>query len=205
MTPFYCFAYWVTRVIFGMVYHITYIGREKVPAAGGYLIVANHGYFKDPVILAHGLRRQVYFMAKQEFFQNFFLRHLFSWLGVFPVNRGAGDMGAIHKGVELIREGRLVALFPEGGRNRSGGPMKAKSGAALIARQTKADIIPCGISFGGGKGFRARLTVRFGDPIPYGALGFEDEENPASLRRVSKLIAGEVNRLREDLHEDSDG
>lgn len=202
MTPFFCFAYWVTKIVFAICFKVTYIGREKVPDTGGYLIVANHNYLKDPLLLAHSARRQIYFMGKQEFFDHPFMGVLLRWLGAFSVDRGAGDMTAINRGVELIKEGRLVGLFPEGTRRPAGSPMKAKSGAALIARQTGADVIPCGISYGDRKGFRARLTVRYGDPIPYSALGFEDEMNPSSLRKASKLIAAEVNKLREDLNED---
>lgn len=203
MTPFYWFGYWVTKILYLILYHVTYEGQEKVPAAGGYLIVANHRFLKDPLLLAHGLRRQVYFMGKKEFFQNPFLRVIFTWLGVFPVDRGSGDMGAIGRGVELVRQGKLVGLFPEGTRNRAGGPMKPKSGAAFIARQTGADIIPCGLIFQeGSRGFRARITVRYGDPIPYESLGFTDEASPSSLRKASKIIMGEVNKL---LGEDAPG
>lgn len=204
MTPFYRFALELTRLAFFLFYKVTYIGREKIPAAGGYLIVANHQCMKDPFLVAHGARRQVYFMAKQEYFGPF-TGWLFRWVGAFPVDRGTGDLGAIDRAAQLIQEGRLVGLFPEGTRNRTVGPMKAKSGAALIARQTKADIIPCGISFDDSRGFRSRMTVCFGDPIPYESLGFEDQESPASLRKVSKRIAQAVNDLRTDLPKEPPG
>ena len=198
MTPFYCFAYWVTKILYSILYHVEYQGQEKVPAQGGYLVVANHRFLKDPIILAHGLRRQVYFMGKMEFFRNPFLGRIFTWLGVFPVDRGAGDMSAIYRGEELIRQGKLVGLFPEGTRNRTGGPLRPKSGVALIARQTGADVIPCALIFGQRKGFRSHMVVRYGDPIPYEALGFSDEVNPSSLRKASKLIMAEINRLLEE-------
>ena len=115
-------------------------------------------------------------------------------LGVFPVNRGAGDMSAINRAVELVQTGHLVGIFPEGTRNRTGGPMKPKSGAALIARQTGADVLPCALLFGERRGFRSRITVKIGPVIPYGELGFEGEER-SSLRRASKLIMGRINAL----------
>lgn len=204
MTPFFALAYWVTKILYMILYNVSYEGREKVPDTGGYLIVGNHQYLKDPLILAHGVRRQIYFMGKKEYFDTPLLGVLFSWLGAFSVDRGAGDMNAIGRGVELIRQGKLVGLFPEGTRNKAGGPMKPKSGAALIARQTGADIIPCALIFDGSRGFRARMTVRYGDPIPYASLGFEDEIQPASLRRVSKLIASEINKLKGEEQADED-
>lgn len=195
MTPFYAFAWWVTRVLFALLYNIRIEGRENIPREGGALVVCNHRFLKDPVVLAHAIpRRQLFFMSKAEWFDNKPFGFLLRMLGVFPVNRGAGDMTAVNHAVELVKEGRLVGIFPEGTRNRSGGPMRPKSGAAFIARQTGADVLPCALLFGERRGFRARITVKIGPVIPYGELGFEGEGR-SSLHRASKLIAGRINAL----------
>ena len=115
-------------------------------------------------------------------------------LGAFPINRGEGDLDAIGKAVGLVQAGHLVGIFPEGTRNRTGGPMRPKSGTAFIARQTGADILPCALVFGERRGFRSRITVKIGPVIPYRELGFEGEER-TSLRRASKLIMGRINTL----------
>lgn len=195
MTPFYAFAWFVTRVIWAVLFDVTYEGRENIPKTGGALVVCNHRFLKDPLLLAHGFsRRQLFFMAKAEWYKNKPFGMLLRWLGAFPVNRGEGDLSAIDHAVELVKGGRLVAIFPEGTRNRTGGPMRPKSGTAFIARQTGADIIPCAIIFGEKRGFREKITVKIGQVIPYQELGFEGEER-TSLRRASKLIMGRVNDL----------
>lgn len=196
MTPFYAFAWFVTRVIWAVLFDVTYEGKENIPASGGALVVCNHRFLKDPLLLAHGFtRRQLWFMAKAEWFQNGPFGMLLSWLGAFPVNRGEGDLSAIDRAVELVKNGKLVAIFPEGTRNRTGGPMRPKSGTAFIARQTGADVIPCALIFGEKRGFfREKITVRIGKVIPYQELGFEEEAR-TSLRRASKLIMGRVNDL----------
>lgn len=195
MTPFYAFARAVTRAVFAVLYDVRFEGRENIPKDGGGLVVCNHRFLKDPVVLAHAFpNRQLYFMSKAEWFQNKPFGWLLGALGAFPVNRGAGDLDALGHAVELVEQGHLVGIFPEGTRNRTGGPMKPKSGTAFIARQTKADIIPCAILFGERRGFRSKVTVRIGEVIPYGELGFEEEER-TSLRRASKLIMGRINAL----------
>ena len=195
MTPFYAFAWWVTRIIWAVLYDIRVEGRENIPKEGGALVVCNHRFMKDPIVLAHAIpRRQVFFMSKAEWFDNKALGLLLRTLGVFPVNRGAGDMSAIDHAVELVKGGQLVGIFPEGTRNRTGGPMKPKSGTAFIARQTGADILPCALLFGERQGFRSRITVKIGPVIPYRDLGFQGEER-TSLRRASKLIMGRINAL----------
>lgn len=196
MKAFYTFAWWVTRVLFAILYDIRIEGRENIPAKGGALVVSNHRFLKDPVVLAHAFppRRQLHFMSKAEWFDNKAFGLLLSALGVFPVNRGQGDMTAINRAEELVSGGHLVGIFPEGTRNRTGGPMKPKSGAAFIARQAHADILPCALLFGERRGFRSRITVKIGQLIPYEELGFQSEER-VSLRRASKLIMNRINAL----------
>lgn len=195
MTPFYAFAWFVTRMIWAVLFNVTYEGTENIPKTGGALVVCNHRFLKDPLLLAHGFsRRQLHFMAKAEWFQNKPLGMLIGWLGAFPVNRGEGDLSSLDHAAKLVRDGKLVAIFPEGTRNRSGGPMRPKSGTAFIARQTGADIIPCALIFGEKRGFREKITVRIGKVIPYQELGFAEEER-TSLRRASKLIMGRINDL----------
>lgn len=195
MTPFYAVAWAVTRVIWAVLYDIRIEGRENIPAKGGALVVCNHRFLKDPIVLAHAIAgRQVYFMSKAEWFDNKPFGFLLRMLGGFPVNRGEGDMSAINHAMDLVKRGCLVGIFPEGTRNRTGGPMKPKSGTAFIARQTGADILPCALLFGERRGFRSRITVKIGPVIPYGDLGFEGEER-SSLRKASKLIMGRINTL----------
>lgn len=195
MTPFYAFAWFVTKIIWAILFDVKYEGRENIPENGGALVVCNHRFLKDPLLLAHAFtRRQLFFMAKAEWFKNGPFGMLLRWLGAFPVNRGEGDLSAIDHAVELVKSGRLVGIFPEGTRNRTGGPMRPKSGTAFIARQTGADVLPCALIFGEKRGFREKITVKIGKVIPYGELGFE-EEGRTSLRRASKMIMGRINAL----------
>ncbi len=195
MRSFYAFARMVTRLIFAVLYDVRFEGQENIPAQGGALVVCNHRFAKDPVVLSHAFpHRQIFFMSKAEWFQHKPLGLLLGALGAFPINRGEGDFGAIDHAVELVKEGHLLGIFPEGTRNRTGGPMKPKSGAAFIARQTGADVLPCALLFGERRGLRSSITVKIGPLIPYRELGFEEGER-VSLRRASKLIMGRINTL----------
>ena len=71
MRPFYAFARMVTRLIFAVLYDVRFEGQENIPAQGGALVVCNHRFAKDPVVLSHAFpHRQIFFMSKAEWFQH---------------------------------------------------------------------------------------------------------------------------------------
>ena len=90
-------------------------------------------------------KEQIHFMAKAELFKNGLFRVVLGSAGVFAVDRGKGDMGAINKAQSLIKEGKILGIYPEGTRHTEGAPRRAKSGVAYIAMDTNADILPVSV------------------------------------------------------------
>ena len=83
-------------------------GRSYVPEKGGLIVVSNHCSIMDPVIVGAVLPRKLYYMAKEELFKVPFLRKLIISLGAFPVRRGEGDVRALSKIVDLVKDGKEV-------------------------------------------------------------------------------------------------
>ncbi len=121
-------------------------GVENVPQAGGLLIVSNHLANIDPLIVGMCFRRELHFMAKAELFRNPLLTRLITSLHTFPVRRGEPDRAALRHAEGLLREGRVVAVFPEGHRSVAGAVQDSKGGIALIARRGNAPILPVAIT-----------------------------------------------------------
>src|SRR2546423_14171289 len=124
-------------------------GTEHLPE-GGFVLAANHTSNFDPWPLALPLfpRRQLRFMAKSELF-NPILKPILLGGGAFPVRRGEADLEAIRRAVELVRDGEIVVMFPEGTRRRKGLRKKhearAHTGAARIALAAGAPLVPAAI------------------------------------------------------------
>ena len=173
------------------VFKMRYEGLEHIPQCGGYILACNHRSNFDPIILAHKIPLHVRYLAKAELVKNRFFGFIMKGLGIIPVKRGEGDTGALESAAEVIHSGGVLGMFPEGKRSKDGVPLRPRSGTALIAGQTGADILPVAISYSKGVRFRGPVTVRFGPLIPNDQLGVS-LESPATVRVASKLIMGNI-------------
>ncbi len=166
--------YTLVRTAFFVLYRvffrlrIEYIGEE--PKTGPALLIANHASLLDPPLTVCPFKRPVYFMAKEELFRIPVLGSILSRLRVFPVRRGQADRKAIRRALEILKEGHLLAMFPEGTRSKDGRLKKAEPGAAMFALRSKAPVIPVALINTDKilkKGsFFAPLEVRVGKPVP---------------------------------------
>lgn len=190
----YTFAVPIAKFIMSLKYKLRYEGKENLPKTGAYIVSANHLTSFDPVLLAMNSGRVIHFMAKYETFEKPFRRFFLTHFNSFPVKRGSSDKSSIEYAIRLIKNGEVIGIFPEGTRNKEGGePQKAKSGVALIAKATNADVVPCSIHIGEKKGFRRPCTVRYGKLIKFEDLGFSDgARSTAEIRNASRIIFDET-------------
>jgi len=190
--------YRIIRAIVGVIARLLFVfkfeGTQNIPDSGGFILACNHQSAIDPIFLAIACRRQINFMAKQELFANPLLAWLLTKLGVFHVNRGAGDMQAISHALELVDSGEILGIFPEGTRSRDGKLQRAKSGTAYVARMTGCSVMPCAIIRSGKRKVFTGITIRFGELIPNKDLGFA-EDSPSSLKKASKIIMAGISQL----------
>ena len=201
----YHLLFWPLAAFFWLLFHLLFrlrvSGVENVPA-GGAIIAPNHQSFFDIPLVAmvlalHG--RRTYFMAKSELFRN----PVFAWiihnLLAFPVRRGAPDRMAIRYAIDRLKQGELVAIFPEGTRSKTGQLKEAEAGLSLIAARAQEPIVPEGI-----KGTRQMFSrekilptveIHFGEPINVQAAESADGEKPADIGvQVMQAIAGLTGR-----------
>jgi 1-acyl-sn-glycerol-3-phosphate acyltransferase len=170
------FRPWVCRL------HIE--GRENVPLDGGVIIACNHPGELDVVVLGYASPRQIYFMAKEELFRvHSFLTWWLYRVGAFPVRRGRQDVQAITTSIEIVRQGKALGMFPEGTRDRDRGLTRGRTGAVRIALEVGVPIVPAaviGVSRLNREWKnplrRPLVTVRFGKPIRFPAIGKANAE-----------------------------
>ena len=122
------------------------VGRENAPTEGPLIVASNHLNNADPPVVALAFSRFPTFMAKREMLSWPILGPGFRIFGAFPVRRGGADLSAIRAATEVVNEGRMLVMFPEGTRSRTGGLTKGHPGTALIALRTGAPIVPVAVT-----------------------------------------------------------
>ena len=198
MNPLYFIGRCILLPIYKLMFFYKVNGKKNLPKKGAYIICSNHLSNHDPIMLGVSLSRQVYYMAKAELFKNPFGAMVIKWLGAFPVERGAGDGKAINEAEEVIKKGRLLGIFIDGTRSKTGEFLRPKSGASIIAYQMNVPVIPVCIT-PKNKKYRLfqKVTVSIGEPMTPKALGLE-KGTPEEYRNASRMIMGEIKKMREN-------
>jgi 1-acyl-sn-glycerol-3-phosphate acyltransferase len=142
----YRFIYPIVNWLARVVADVTITGAERMPRGVGVLVVSNHLTNFDPLIISMCFKRELHYMAKVELYRNPLLAWLLSHLNAFPVRRGEADRAALRRAEELLRSGRVVALFPEGHRARDAAVQPSKGGIALLARRANVPILPVAVT-----------------------------------------------------------
>ncbi|MBT2689995.1 1-acyl-sn-glycerol-3-phosphate acyltransferase [Bacillus sp. ISL-47] len=188
----YSFAKAVVYGALKPVYRFEVIGRENFPSDGGVLLCSNHIDNLDPPVVGINAPRPVHFMAKEELFNVPVLGKIFPHLNAFPVKRGMSDREALRKGLGILKEGKVLGLFPEGTRSKTGQLGKGLAGAGFFALRSEAHVMPCAI-IGPYKAF-SKLKVVYGKPIEMKEL----RERKASAEETTEFIMEEIRKLIEE-------
>ncbi|MDW4574430.1 lysophospholipid acyltransferase family protein [Microbacterium sp. M3] len=205
------FVYFLGRVVlrplFWVMYRPRIVGRGNVPARGPVLLASNHLAALDTVIIPTSAARPVQFLIKSSYFTGSgvlgrFKRWFFTSIGGVPVYRATGRdaRAALDAGSSILRAGSVFAVFPEGTRSRDGKLHEGHGGAAWMARDTGAAVVPVGlIGTGTVKPLshllpgRPRLEVHFGEPLDLTDL--EGVPDGKARREITERMMAAIARL----------
>ncbi len=196
----------VYRVLRGIVrgflvlwFHPTVSGREQVPASAAAILAPVHRSFLDFAFAVMVTDRKVFFMAKDSLWRSRFLGRLLVTLGAFPVHRESADREAVRHAEEVLRQGQLLVLFPEGARQEGPEVRPLLEGATFLAARVGAPVVPLGI--GGSdrampKGRRFPKPVRVhlvvGEPMPAPARSAGGRVSRSGVHAATEDLRGRI-------------
>ncbi|MDD2214430.1 MAG: lysophospholipid acyltransferase family protein [Oscillospiraceae bacterium] len=170
----------VRRIVAGfmkLAFRVRIEGLDHLPSGGPAIIIANHSSYFDIPLIHVFVKPWIYFVAKLELFKPGFPRRFLAWWGAIPLNREHVSLQAARDILGLLRQGRILCIFPEGTRLKPDSDRRMyppKTGVYHFARKTGARIVPMGIA----ADFRFRQPVRL-TIGPSFTLKDLQQENPA--------------------------
>ncbi len=203
--------YWVFKAILKPIllglYSIQPEGRENIPKKGPAIIAANHLSFLDsffiPLVVQ---RRKVTYLAKADYFKSWKTAWFFNMVGQIPTERegGAKSEQALNAALEVLKEGKLLGIYPEGTRSPDARLYRGRTGVARLALQAGVPVIPTGLigtrevmpidkklpNFTG----RLPVRVRFGNPLDFSRYAGRERDRFA-LRSITDEIQYEIMQL----------
>ncbi len=129
-----------------LVYRLEIHGKENIPKTCNFIVAANHLSTLDPPLVCSLFNCGVAYMAKKELFENFFMRWWLDWLGAFAVDREKLGVSTIKTVKAITKTDWVLGIFPQGTRQEPGEISHLTKGFASIAKSTKCDILPVGIT-----------------------------------------------------------
>ncbi len=162
----------IALVIFFVGARVRLRGRYNVPRKGPYIIAANHLAWTDIPLVPAYLPGKVHYMAKEELFRGK-LGWLVRFMSAFPVKRGEADRQALSTASTLLKQNKVLIIFPEGTRSKTQKMAKANDGLGMIALRSGVPVIPVAVwgSEHALKKFGAEVTISYGKPVVFKPKG----------------------------------
>jgi 1-acyl-sn-glycerol-3-phosphate acyltransferase len=137
----------VVYAVASLLFRLRYRHADRIPAAGGVLLVANHVSVLDPLAcgrLVWDSGRVPHFLAKESVFKGL-AGTILRAAGQIPVSRGtSAASSSVHAAKAMLDDGGVVVIYPEGSvtRDPDWWPMQSRSGVARLALTTEAVVLP---------------------------------------------------------------
>ena len=192
-----------SRLVLRVIFRYEGRGMENLPEGGFVLAAGHHSNFDPwPLGIAISDRHVVRYMAKSELFWwplSFFMRGM----GAFRVRRDEGDRDALATARQLLREGNVIGMFPEGTKRTKGllrrREAKPHTGAARIALGAGVPLVPAGLAGTDRLSRLAKLKVAYGAPVPVddlAGLGHREAARIATERLMERIYELEAELAR---------
>ncbi len=173
-----------SRIVF-FTYRTKIYRKENLVTNGRTIAICNHLKLTDPIIVFSMFKRQVNFIAKAEMFKIKIIKFFITRIGAFPVERDKNDLKAVKNCLNVLNNDKILGIFPEGTRSKTGELLKFEPGIAVFAIKTKSPIIP--IVFHGKYSLFNRAKITVGEKFELSQF-YEKKLTPEILNEAINIV-----------------
>ncbi|MGA0210484.1 MAG: lysophospholipid acyltransferase family protein [Pontimonas sp.] len=207
--------HWVIGPLLTTVFRPWVTGLENVPRTGPIIVVCNHLSFVDSIFLPLMIDRQMAFLAKSDYFtgkglKGWLVRFFMTSAGQLPIDRtgGKASEASLNAGLQILAEGGVLAIYPEGTRSPDGRMYRGRTGVARMILEAHVPVIPAAVigtekvmPLGSTIPKVHKVGVVIGKPLDFSR--FEGMESDRFvLRSITDEIIYEMNKLSEQEYVD---
>lgn len=173
---------------------------ERTPLHGPLILAANHESYIDPVVIGSAVSREVHYLAREPAFRFPVLGDILRCFNAIPIDQENSASSGLKAGIEVLRGGQALVLFPEGSRTFDGNLQPFRSGVGLIVAKAKTPVLPIRL-FGLHKAYGRhlllprprRISIKIGHPLYFDdKLAEADYASKARVKEIYQEIADEI-------------
>jgi len=142
---YYRFLRAIVRFVFKLLTDWEVVGLENVPPDGPFISISNHTHWLDPPLLMASLPRRIYPLVADKWRRRPVIGQLMASIGAISIRRGEVDRRALRQAMEVLRQGKVLGIAPEGTRSKTGAMQRGRGGAAYIASLMGVPLLPVGV------------------------------------------------------------
>lgn len=192
--------YWLLKILIAPIVRLIWVkkveGLENIPKTGSAIIASNHESYFDFICLLAVCPRRIYFLAGEVFFKKWWWYPLVKFTGQIRVDRDQKNKSAaFNKALEILNQGKVLGIFPEGTRSADGKLQRAYSGVAKLALTAQLPVVPAGISgtfkimsrYDKYPKFKKICQIKIGEPIDLSQY-YNQKDNQEILKFITDQI-----------------
>jgi len=191
----------VSTAVARVLFRFDVRGLDHLPLNGPYILISNHiSAFEFPALRVLLRPRAVRTLAKSESWDRKALAWMFNQWKAIPIRRGESDMSALRTALQVLKDGGILGIMPEGTRSGDGRLARGNPGITILAQKSGCPIVP--MAFWGVERVNANLKhfrrtefhFRVGEPFtlafPTGRTTREDRQALADevMQHIAELL-----------------
>ena len=200
----------VLRLVFRVIWGLKVCGTENIPKTGKCILCVNHGSYLDAFIvdvsIPASLRKGVFFVGFRAYFEQPIIKNIVKYIRVIPIDPGMHFVEAMQASSYVLKNDKIVCIFPEGQRTIDGNIKEFKKGVGILAKELNIPLLPVLISGSYESWPRTKslprpypVTITFGRPFDFEELKQEGLKSGAKdeYEAIAFGIRQEVIKLKE--------
>ena len=176
------------------------------------MLASNHVSYFDPPLISGVTPTPLYFFARKSLLKNWWFGLLHKGMNIIPVDVNGGDINAVRRAIDTLKDDRPLVVLPEGTRSEDGTLQPGKAGVGMIACKAQVPIVPVRV-FGSyealGKNttkprWGMPLTVAIGKPLSVADYDVGPGDKERYQKAVDKVMAAIAAIEKPQAHTDSE-